>query len=98
MTVDLSRVGLRQIDELKEIATCISVSLIRYTDVVPADRAFYEAGSACKNSGKLRCVASSLFFPSLAEWQLAILGAPNPIIFPASAIPQHGLCAAESLP
>lgn len=30
------------------IATKLSVSLLRHTMLVPADRAFYEAGLACK--------------------------------------------------
>lgn len=30
------------------IATRLSVSLLRHTMLIPADRAFYEAGLACK--------------------------------------------------
>ena len=29
-------------------ATKLSVSLLRHTDIIPADKAFYEAGMACK--------------------------------------------------
>ena len=29
----------------------ISVSLLRYSDIIPCDKAFYEAGMACKVSG-----------------------------------------------
>lgn len=40
------------------IATKLSVSLLRHTMLVPADRAFYEAGLACKvregDRGRLR--------------------------------------------
>ncbi|XP_029847708.3 intraflagellar transport protein 172 homolog [Ixodes scapularis] len=39
-------------DALKEHATKISVSLLRYTEHIPADKAFYEAGLACKNANK----------------------------------------------
>ncbi|KAH9371348.1 hypothetical protein HPB48_007917 [Haemaphysalis longicornis] len=41
-------------DTLAEHATKISVSLLRYTEHVPADKAFYEAGLACKASCPLR--------------------------------------------
>lgn len=30
------------------VATKLSVSLLRHTELVPADKAFYEAGLACK--------------------------------------------------
>lgn len=35
-------------DNLKNIATKLSVALLRHTDVIPADKAFYEAGIMCK--------------------------------------------------
>ena len=34
--------------ELHGITAKISVSLLRYTDLLPADRTFYQAGSQCK--------------------------------------------------
>ena len=34
--------------KLEEIAAKISVSLLRYTDILPPDRAFYQAGRECK--------------------------------------------------
>ena len=37
--------------QLAEISTKILVSLLRHTDIVPADKAFYEAGYACKAMG-----------------------------------------------
>jgi len=37
--------------QLAEISTKILVSLLRHTDLIPADKAFYEAGSACKILG-----------------------------------------------
>lgn len=36
-----------------EIAQSTAVSLVRYCDILPADRVFFEAGQACKNGGKL---------------------------------------------
>ncbi|CAG5120000.1 unnamed protein product, partial [Candidula unifasciata] len=36
---------------LESIAGKLSVSLLRHTDVVPADKAFYEAGMLCKSLG-----------------------------------------------
>ena len=35
---------------LESVATKLSVSLLRHTDVIPADKAFYEAGIMCKVS------------------------------------------------
>ena len=35
--------------QLSEISTKILVSLLRHTEIIPADKAFYEAGMACKN-------------------------------------------------
>ncbi|XP_012943117.1 intraflagellar transport protein 172 homolog isoform X1 [Aplysia californica] len=36
---------------LESVAGKLSVSLLRHTDVVPADKAFYEAGMTCKTLG-----------------------------------------------
>lgn len=36
-----------------EIANSIALSLVRYCDILPADRVFYEAGQACKEAGKV---------------------------------------------
>ena len=38
---------------LQDLATKLSVAILRHSDVVPADKAFYEAGMACKASGWL---------------------------------------------
>ena len=35
---------------LDSVATKLSVSLLRHTDLVPADKAFYEAGMMCRVS------------------------------------------------
>ncbi|XP_071746269.1 intraflagellar transport protein 172 homolog [Lepeophtheirus salmonis] len=37
--------------QLKEISTKLSISLLRYSDVIPADKAFYEAGTDCRDIG-----------------------------------------------
>lgn len=36
--------------QLKDVVAKITVALLRYTDILPADRAFYEAGSQAKVS------------------------------------------------
>ena len=36
---------------LESIAVKLSVSLLRYTEQIPADKAFVEAGQACKAHG-----------------------------------------------
>lgn len=33
---------------LEELATKIAISLLRHTDIIPADKAFYEAGMMCR--------------------------------------------------
>ena len=38
---------------LSEIGSKISVALLRHSDIIPADKAFYEAGMACQNVGWL---------------------------------------------
>lgn len=37
--------------QLNKIAAQISISLLRHTNVIPADKAFYEAGIAAKVKG-----------------------------------------------
>jgi intraflagellar transport protein 172 len=34
--------------DIAELATLVAVALLRHTDILPADKAFYEAGIACK--------------------------------------------------
>ncbi len=38
----------RAVPQLNSIATKLSVALLRYTDVIPADRAYYRAGDHCR--------------------------------------------------
>ena len=39
------------VGQLREVATKVTVSLLRHTDILCADRAFYEAGMACNQVG-----------------------------------------------
>lgn len=40
-------------DQLKQIAAKLAISLLRHTDIIPADKAFYEAGIMCRVSTHL---------------------------------------------
>ncbi|XP_054618204.1 intraflagellar transport protein 172 homolog [Dunckerocampus dactyliophorus] len=46
-----ARAAATGIEELTSISAKLCVSLLRHTDLVPADRAFYEAGLACRAAG-----------------------------------------------
>ena len=41
--------------QLEGLATKLSVALLRHTEIVPADKAFYEAGVQCRVSFSLKC-------------------------------------------
>lgn len=43
----------RQVPSLKGISVKISTALLRYTDILPADKAFYEAGTYMKKKSIL---------------------------------------------
>jgi len=43
-------------DQLKQIAAKLAVSMLRHTDVIPADKAFYEAGVMCRVSSSAELV------------------------------------------
>lgn len=43
-------------DQLTNVASKISVALLRYTEFVPADKAFFEAGVDAKVSGSVAVV------------------------------------------
>ncbi|XP_056632969.1 intraflagellar transport protein 172 homolog [Diorhabda sublineata] len=47
------RTACKQVPSLKSIAVKISTALLRYTDIIPADKAYYEAGKDLKEEGKL---------------------------------------------
>ena len=46
-----TRAACMGLPQLKELVAKVTVSLLRYTDILPADRAFYEAGSQAKVGG-----------------------------------------------
>ncbi|XP_069580919.1 intraflagellar transport protein 172 homolog [Brachyistius frenatus] len=46
-----ARSAARGVEQLMSIAAKLAVSLLRHTELVPADKAFYEAGLACKTVG-----------------------------------------------
>ncbi|XP_035472779.2 intraflagellar transport protein 172 homolog [Scophthalmus maximus] len=46
-----TRSATRGVEPLVSVAAKLSVSLLRHTELVPADKAFYEAGLACKAVG-----------------------------------------------
>ncbi|XP_050306348.1 intraflagellar transport protein 172 homolog [Anthonomus grandis grandis] len=46
------RCACRQSASLKSIGVKISTALLRYTDIIPADKAFYEAGKDLKEVGR----------------------------------------------
>lgn len=45
------RAACRGVDELQPLAAKVSVALLRHADLIPADRAFYEAGSDARALG-----------------------------------------------
>ncbi|CAH1372030.1 unnamed protein product [Tenebrio molitor] len=47
------RSACRHVPTLKAVGVKISTALLRYTDIIPADKAFYEAGKDLKEEGKL---------------------------------------------
>ncbi|KAF5301762.1 hypothetical protein FQR65_LT08745 [Abscondita terminalis] len=47
------RTACRQVSTLKYIALKISVALLRYSDIIPADKVFYEAGVDLREDGRL---------------------------------------------
>lgn len=56
-----TRSAAKGVEQLISIATQLSVSLLRHTELVPADKAFYEAGLACKVSPPIREDKEQLF-------------------------------------
>ncbi|XP_026175024.1 intraflagellar transport protein 172 homolog [Mastacembelus armatus] len=46
-----TRSAAKGVEQLMSIATKLSVSLLRHTELIPADKAFYEAGLACRAVG-----------------------------------------------
>ena len=46
-----TRAAFQGIDQLKHLVAKLSTSLLRHTDIIPADKAFYESGMHCKAVG-----------------------------------------------
>lgn len=46
-----TRSATKGVEELVNLSAKLSVSLLRHTEIVPADKAFYEAGLACRDVG-----------------------------------------------
>uniref|UniRef100_A0A8C9QX79 Intraflagellar transport protein 172 homolog n=1 Tax=Scleropages formosus TaxID=113540 RepID=A0A8C9QX79_SCLFO len=46
-----TRSAARGMDQLNAVAAKLSISLLRHTELIPADKAFYEAGLAAKETG-----------------------------------------------
>ncbi|XP_008279843.1 intraflagellar transport protein 172 homolog [Stegastes partitus] len=46
-----TRSAAKGVEQLISVAAKLSVSLLRYTELIPADKAFYEAGLACRAVG-----------------------------------------------
>ncbi|XP_071324251.1 intraflagellar transport protein 172 homolog [Trachinotus anak] len=46
-----TRAAAKGVEQLISVAAKLSVSLLRHTELVPADKAFYEAGLACRAVG-----------------------------------------------
>ncbi|CAG9768133.1 unnamed protein product [Ceutorhynchus assimilis] len=47
------RCACRQVNSLKSIGVKISTALLRYTDIIPADKAYYEAGKDLKEEHRI---------------------------------------------
>ncbi|KNC30792.1 Intraflagellar transport protein osm-1 [Lucilia cuprina] len=47
-----TRSACRQVQSLQPIAVRISIALLRYTDIIPVDKGFYEAGIDLRNAGR----------------------------------------------
>ncbi|XP_065359796.1 intraflagellar transport protein 172 homolog [Calliphora vicina] len=47
-----TRSGCRQVQSLQPIAVRLSIALLRYTDIIPVDKGFFEAGMDLRNAGR----------------------------------------------
>ncbi|KAL9903021.1 intraflagellar transport protein 172 homolog [Glossina fuscipes] len=47
-----ARSACRQVQSLQSIALRITIALLRYTDIIPVDKGFYEAGWDLRNAGR----------------------------------------------
>lgn len=46
-----TRSAAKGVEQLASVATKLCVSLLRHTEIIPADKAFYEAGTSCRAVG-----------------------------------------------
>ncbi|KAJ8009128.1 hypothetical protein DPEC_G00085660 [Dallia pectoralis] len=46
-----TRSAAKEVDQLASVAAKLSISLLRHTELIPADKAFYEAGMAARSVG-----------------------------------------------
>lgn len=76
-------------DQLKEIATKLAVSLLRHTDIIPADKAFYEAGIMCKVSVDLLLIDAII-------GRCIIITVTGCIV--ANGLDEYGICVFKSIP
>ena len=67
---------------LESVATKLSVSLLRHTDVIAADKAFYEAGIMCKVAIVARILLNLYHF----------LTKSSTCFFAGCRMGEHGLC------
>lgn len=56
-----TRAACLGLPQLEPLAAKLSVSLLRHTDIIPADKAFYEAGQNCKVCPRPRQLASCVY-------------------------------------
>ncbi|CAF93921.1 unnamed protein product, partial [Tetraodon nigroviridis] len=89
-----ARSAAKGVAQLVTIATKLSVSLLRHTMLIPADRAFYEAGLACKVSEE-----DALGLP-LYHISRQPVGKDQLSFFPPTGcrLGEHGLRLPQSLP
>lgn len=48
-----TRSACRQVQSMKSVCVKLSVVLLRYTDIIPADKAYYEAGIDLRDEGRV---------------------------------------------
>ena len=87
---------------LEVVATKASVSLLRYADLIPADRAFYEAGTNAKvDISKIKCFYSfinlSKFFKQTVGWDNFAFVLLNRFLDIADMIEENGDSADATL-
>uniref|UniRef100_A0A665WJH3 Intraflagellar transport protein 172 homolog n=1 Tax=Echeneis naucrates TaxID=173247 RepID=A0A665WJH3_ECHNA len=64
-----TRAAAKGVEQLVSVAAKLSVSLLRHTELVPADKAFYEAGLACRVDPEID-ICFPLVFQAIDEGSL----------------------------